>query len=439
MDEIEITVAMAAHSIIYAPFYWAVEQFNAELQGEAKITLLQEAFGDQLAFNKIKSNEVQLCVADPMVVAQEAQKSSSSSCPIPGRVIAFITKRPALWAITAPKNPLALLNEQGDPEKSATLVGATYNNKTSIDIGALSYFKGESTAQQILKYMKKHWDWEWSEKADACHINISCEPVSVYRRQLIERGENICFAWHKFDRIQDFPFTAIISNNKFSKERVHGKLIVKLLKLVQLALDKKLFGNEEEIVDSFIKLSEYNKIEFKTASIYKTMCESVLLKIRQRDSSAVFPKSIRMDDIRVMDGWEFSYSDLWGIGQSTKSSFVAFDAYLDSVSHRYSRCAAPGKIFIIRGLVNIFRNIVISGSQAKHYSGLVAAAVSIVLIAVTYLFIVPSVIGTNVISKDSELIARYGISAFAGILGVLLVPYIHKVWRWIKRRRSDNG
>lgn len=286
---------MTAHSLVYAPLYRATQLINERRNGWMEVELVfaeeeggpTKGYGDSAAYECFQTDPtIDLCLADPMVVAVEGWQHVTDRAAAPrGRILAFLVQRPALWALTTPSTAPELRRQlqPGGTQRKGSVAHRLQQVKTAkfavLDLGRLCTYDAGSTAYRVMEFMRRANHFRWDERS---HVEVerlgdefayfspeSARPVDVvvtcdsyaayYLKSLKDPNVEVFFAWHLSSLIQDIPFTALISRNDLGSSHWKKRAAVReLLREIQLVLDREILNvyDDEVVVESFLKSGE---------------------------------------------------------------------------------------------------------------------------------------------------------------------------------------
>lgn len=393
-----VRIAMTAHSLIYAPLYRAAARLNSNSKrgitvelvfSSESLTGIQKGFGDEGAYEHLcKERSIDLCLADPLVLAEEAWNSSQGRGHQPrAEIIATLLRRPALWALTTPATNASLRRQllPGKPSKQGTVAYKIGKNRradtATVNLGRICTYDPGSTAYRIMDYMarKTHFSWDHTghqqvkigdevvflekKSSEGVDVVITCDCILPYIYKSTKHPEvAIVFSWHLSPIIDDMPFTALIARQDLREaDWAKRSAVAELLREIQWVINHELLtGQHDEVIARnfldwgmpHIPLGALERLGLgvgvesgpnETAPTPSMddkileVTEALLQKLRQRTSDAgtgvsgIFPEDIRPDARWLPAAWAFSFNEIWRVAHPSVASLTEVNRCLTSI------------------------------------------------------------------------------------------------------------
>ncbi len=201
----DITICQWGQALIYLPLYMADQLGYFQDEGlKVKIT---NGGGDDLSWAAVTSGSAQFGVADPTMVAIQAEQGG-----VPGRVVGDIVGKVAFWAVTLDTNKTQLVKPEDF--KGETVACFKFPN-TANALALRTFQKGNLEVGKDVKMVDVNYSAVLAQlQSGAATIAMVLEPAASLAES---QGAKVVYSYpHEWG---NFSFTGLTTTEKFIQEK----------------------------------------------------------------------------------------------------------------------------------------------------------------------------------------------------------------------------
>ena len=371
-DSLTLNIAMSAHSLIYAPLYWAAKNINSNDSYRFNVDFIYGAsdrgLGDRDAYNALGDNSpygADLCVCDPMVVFEDAKNLQGKDVlqEPRGAIVGLLVQRPALWLVRINGDPDVL---KGGGINVKNSVASKVRSRIKVDLGTIAMYEEGSSAHYYYDDMVENGYFESTkvlvfemgeEKAVLGNLDpvairgvyedaipdtlVTCEFSEAYSYKgmiasMGRRSNPLLFAWHRKVGENEIPFTALVASKHLLSIKDEKRIAVTIfLRDVQKGLKYvRDMGKSHEFVESFLSRGKNENVDRDELNKQED-CFSQIFK----EEYSIFPKSVHPQSLSI-DRWRRA-CEIWRVSSDRREVNKLFKLCRESKYARLAESKSP--------------------------------------------------------------------------------------------------
>lgn len=267
----KITICQWGQALIYLPLYIAMQK--GYFADEGLDVTVTNGGGDDLSWAAVTSGNAQFGIADPTMVAIQAEQGG-----VPGKVVGNIVGRVAFWAVTLDPNVLAITK----PEDFKGTTIACFKYPNTANALALKTIEKAGLKKGIdVKLVEVNYEAVLAQLQNKeANIAMVLEPAASLA---VSQGARIIYSYPK--DWGNFAFTGLTTTDKYIKE--HPEVVQKVVNALEKAM-RFAYTNHSGTVEVGLKAFP---------DLPKNVIESA---VQRMIDDKTIPEHIAVDD----DGWQ---------------------------------------------------------------------------------------------------------------------------------------